>query len=193
MLKRSFDFIASGVGLVILSPLLVLIALAIRLSSGRPVVYRANRVGQHGKEFGLYKFRTMVADADRQGPGITSLHDSRITSIGRFLRRTKLDELPQLINVFDGEMSLVGPRPEDPRYVRLYTPEQQAILQYRPGITSKASLQYRNEQQMLSGPNWEQTYIEVVMISKLVVDLEYARRANLLSDIVLILQTIFSR
>jgi lipopolysaccharide/colanic/teichoic acid biosynthesis glycosyltransferase len=192
MLKRSFDFIVSGVGIVILSPLFILIAFAVYHSSDWPVLYRAKRVGQWGKEFHLYKFRSMVVDADRQGSGITSSYDSRITPIGHFLRQTKLDELPQLINVFRGEMSLVGPRPEDPRYVRLYKFEQRAILQYRPGITSKASLQYRNEQQMLSGPNWDQTYIEIIMPSKLNIDLEYAQRANLLSDLVLIFQTIFS-
>jgi lipopolysaccharide/colanic/teichoic acid biosynthesis glycosyltransferase len=135
----------------------------------------------------------MVVDADRKGPGITNAQDARITSVGRFLRRTKLDELPQLINVLRGEMSLVGPRPEDPHYVDLYTPEQRAILNLRPGITSMASLTYRNEEQMLSGSDWEQTYIEEVMPTKLSIDLEYAQRANLFADIWLIIRTIFSR
>ncbi len=193
MLKRGFDIVASGMGLIILFPVFVVIALAVRLNSKGPVFYRARRVGRYGKEFCLFKFRSMIMDADQRGPGITSANDNRITSVGRSLRRTKLDELPQLINVLRGDMSLVGPRPEDPRYVELYTPEQRTILQYRPGITSMASLTYRNEEQMLSGPGWERTYIEEVMPAKLTVDLEYAQKANLFTDIGLILRTVFSR
>lgn len=193
MLKRAFDVLASGIGLIILSPLFIFITIAVRLNSKGPVFYRARRVGQHGKEFRLYKFRSMVADADQKGPGITCAQDSRITSVGRVLRRTKLDELPQLINVLRGDMSLVGPRPEDPCYVELYTPEQRAILRYRPGITSMASFTYRNEEQLLSGPSWEQRYINDVMPAKLMLDLDYAQRANLFTDIWLILRTIFSR
>ncbi len=176
MLKRGFDIVASGIGLTVLSPVFIVIAIAIRRDSKGPVFYRARRVGQHGKEFRLYKFRSMVVDADQQGPGITSAGDTRITSVGRFLRRTKLDELPQLINVLRGEMSLVGPRPEDPRYVELYTPGQREILQYRPGITSMASQTYRNEEQLLTGSDWEQQYIDEVMPAKLAIDLDYSRR-----------------
>jgi len=193
MLKRAFDILASGIGLIILSPLFILITIAVRLNSKGPVFYRARRVGQHGKEFRLYKFRSMVADADQKGPGITCAQDNRITSVGRVLRRTKLDELPQLINVLRGEMSLVGPRPEDPRYVEIYTPEQREILQYRPGITSMASFKYRNEEQLLSGPEWEQMYIGTVMPAKLAIDLDYSRRATLFTDICLILRTVVSR
>lgn len=193
MLKRGFDILASGTGLIILSPLLVGIALAVRADTPGPVLYRARRVGRYGKEFTLYKFRSMVADADRHGPGITAAGDSRVTEVGRFLRRTKLDELPQLINVLRGDMSLVGPRPEDPRYVALYTPEQRRILELRPGITSMASLTYRNEEQMLSGEDWELVYIEQVMPAKLAIDLEYAKRATLWQDIMLILRTVLAR
>jgi lipopolysaccharide/colanic/teichoic acid biosynthesis glycosyltransferase len=193
MLKRGFDVVASGIGLIVLSPVFVMIATIVRLNSRGPVLYKAWRIGRNGKEFRLYKFRSMVADADRQGPGITSAQDDRITSVGRFLRRTKLDELPQLFNVLRGEMSLVGPRPEDPLYVALYTPGQRAILQYRPGITSMASVAYRNEVHLLSGDDWERTYIERVMPAKLALDLEYAQRANVFSDIWLILRTIVSR
>jgi lipopolysaccharide/colanic/teichoic acid biosynthesis glycosyltransferase len=192
MLKRGFDVVASGAGLVVLSPLFFVIAIAVRLNSRGPVFYRARRVGRHGKEFLLYKFRSMITDADQIGPGITSAQDNRITSVGRFLRRTKLDELPQLINVVRGEMSLVGPRPEDPRYVELYTPEQREILRYRPGITSMASFTYRNEEQLLSGDDWERMYVDQVMPAKLTIDLEYARRANLFTDVWLILRTVFS-
>jgi lipopolysaccharide/colanic/teichoic acid biosynthesis glycosyltransferase len=193
MLKRGFDVVASGVGLVVLSPLFFVITIAVRLNSRGPVFYRARRVGRYGNQFLLYKFRSMITDADQIGPGITSAQDNRITSVGRFLRRTKLDELPQLINVVRGEMSLVGPRPEDPRYVELYTPEQREILRYRPGITSMASFKYRNEEQLLSGDDWERTYVGQVMPAKLAIDLEYARRANLFTDIWLILRTIISR
>lgn len=193
MLKRAFDLVASGVGLIVLSPLLLGIALAVRLTSPGPALYRARRVGRHGKEFTLYKFRSMVANADRQGPGITAAQDRRITRVGRFLRRTKLDELPQLLNVLRGDMSLVGPRPEDPRYVALYTPEQRRILDYRPGITSMASLTYRNEERLLAGEDWERVYVEQVLPAKLAIDLEYARRANLRRDIALILRTVLAR
>lgn len=193
MLKRGFDIVASGVGLFLLAPVFAIIALAVRLNSKGPVFYCATRIGQHGKPFCLYKFRSMVVNADQQGPAITGAGDRRITSVGRFLRRTKLDELPQLINVLCGEMSLVGPRPEDARYVALYTPAQRAILDYRPGITRMASLTYRNEEQLLSGPNWEKMYLENVMPAKLAIDLEYAQHATLFTDIVLILRTIFMR
>lgn len=193
MLKRLFDVICSGLGLLVLSPVLLALAIWVKLSSPGPVFYRAKRVGRYGEHFILYKFRSMVADADKKGPGITNAQDDRITSAGRFLRRTKLDELPQLFNVLRGEMSLVGPRPEDPHYVELYTTEQRVILEYRPGITSMASLTYRNEEQMLSGPDWEQTYIEEVMPAKIAIDLKYSEKANILSDVWLIIRTIFSR
>jgi lipopolysaccharide/colanic/teichoic acid biosynthesis glycosyltransferase len=192
MLKRLFDIVCSGLGLLVLSPVLLALAIWVKLSSPGPVFYRATRIGRCGEHFTLYKFRSMVVDADKKGPGITNAQDNRITSAGRFLRRTKLDELPQLINVLSGEMSLVGPRPEDPHYVELYTTEQRVILEYRPGITSMASLTYRNEEQMLSGSDWEQTYIKEVMPTKLAIDLEYTQKANLFTDIWLIIRTIFS-
>jgi lipopolysaccharide/colanic/teichoic acid biosynthesis glycosyltransferase len=135
----------------------------------------------------------MVVDADKKGSGVTGDNDDRVTSVGRFLRRTKLDELPQLWNVLCGDMSLVGPRPEDPRYVDLYTLEQREILQYRPGITSMASLAYRNEEQLLTSSDWERRYIDEVMPAKLAIDLEYSRHANLITDIGLILRTAVSR
>jgi lipopolysaccharide/colanic/teichoic acid biosynthesis glycosyltransferase len=131
----------------------------------------------------------MIKDADIQGPCITALGDERITWFGRFLRRTKLDELPQLINVLKGEMSLVGPRPEDPRYVALYTDKQRQILSVRPGITSAASLAYRQEERMLSGPDWEITYRTRVMPAKLAIDLDYISRRSILTDLWLLLRT----
>lgn len=192
MLKRTFDLLASALGLIILSPIFALIALLIRLTSPGPVFYRARRVGQGGREFTLYKFRSMVADADRRGPGITAAGDSRVTPVGRVLRRTKLDELPQLWNVLRGDMSLVGPRPEDPRYVALYTPEQRRVLDVRPGITSLASIEYRNEEAVLHGPDWEQHYIHEVMPAKLAIDLRYVQRATLFTDLLIILRTLLA-
>lgn len=192
MLKRVFDIAASTVGLVVLAPIFFVVAVAVRLSSSGPAFYRAQRVGRAGREFALLKFRTMVIGADKQGPGITVAGDSRVTPVGRFLRQTKLDELPQLINVLRGEMSLVGPRPEDPRYVSLYTPAQQAVLSVRPGITSKASLEYRHEERLLESQNWEEVYINHIMPTKLAIDLEYVRQANLWTDLKLIIGTVLS-
>lgn len=190
MLKRLFDIAASGLGLILLSPLLLVLALAVKLGSSGPIFYRANRVGRYGKHFKLLKFRSMVINADQIGPAVTRAADPRITRVGRFLRRTKLDELPQLMNVLRGEMSLVGPRPEDPRYVALYTDEQRQVLNVRPGITSPASVAYRNEEAMLVGDDWEKHYVEQIMPVKLAVDLEYARNASLWRDVRVILGTL---
>lgn len=192
MLKRVFDVTAALAGLLILSPLFAAIELLIKLTSPGPVFYHAARVGRYGKPFTLYKFRSMVVGAQRLGPAITAQGDPRVTRIGRFIRRTKLDELPQLLNVLKGDMSLVGPRPEDPRYVALYTPDQRAILSVRPGMTSAASLAYRHEEALLSGTNWERFYRDDVMPRKLAVDLEYMQHANLLTDIGLIIRTLLA-
>jgi lipopolysaccharide/colanic/teichoic acid biosynthesis glycosyltransferase len=189
-LKRGLDIVASTVGLTILSPVMLGIGIAIKLHDGGPVFYRATRVGRGGRPFRLYKFRTMVVGADRKGPGITASGDERVTPAGRWLRKTKLDELPQLLNVLTGDMSLVGPRPEDPAYVTLYTPEQREVLRVRPGITSAASLAFRNEESMLSGPDWETTYRNVVMPAKLKIDLDYLVGRNLWSDLGIIIRTL---
>lgn len=188
--RRALDLVASLAGLAVLSPLFVLVALWIKLDSPGPVFYRAVRIGQGGLPFRLYKFRSMVAHADRQGPAITATGDARVTRVGRLLRRAKLDELPQLINVLWGEMSLVGPRPEDPRYVALYGPEQRRVLATRPGITSAASLAYRHEEQLLSGEDWESIYQTKVLPDKLAIDLAYLEQRTLGSDLKLILRTI---
>ena len=192
MLKRLFDIGASAIGLLVLSPLLLILSLMVRLDTPGPIFYRATRVGRYGQPFKLLKFRSMVISADKVGPGVTGAQDPRVTRSGRFLRRTKLDELPQLVNVLRGEMSLVGPRPEDPRYVALYTDEQREVLNVRPGITSPASLKYRNEEALLVGEDWETHYIEHVMPAKLAVDLDYARNASLLRDVSLIIRTVLS-
>lgn len=192
MLKRAFDIAFSAAALITLSPLMLLIALIVRLSSPGPTLYRAKRVGLKGREFKLYKFRSMVANADQQGPGITTAEDRRITPIGHLLRRSKLDELPQLINVLRGDMSFVGPRPEDPRYVAYYTLEQRGVLDIRPGITSPASVYYRNEEVILRGQDWETTYINEILPAKLALDLDYTRRASLWRDLIILFKTFIS-
>jgi len=189
MIKRTMDVLFSLGGLIVLSPLLLIIAAAVALSSPGGVFYRAERVGKDGKLFRLYKFRSMVAGADKVGPAITIAGDARVTPVGKFLRKTKLDELPQLINVLKGEMSLVGPRPESPKYVALYTDEQRAVLRVRPGITSLASIRYRDEESLLHGADWETLYIEKIMPEKLAIDLEYIASANPWKDLQIILQT----
>jgi lipopolysaccharide/colanic/teichoic acid biosynthesis glycosyltransferase len=190
MFKRAFDVLVSAAGLLALSPLMLLIALAIKIGSPGPVFYHGQRVGKGGVPIRVRKFRSMVADASQRGPGITAAGDPRITRLGHLLRRTKLDELPQLINVLEGTMSLVGPRPEDPRYVALYTPEQRRVLAVRPGITSLASVRYRNEEQALDRPDWESFYVQRVMPEKLAIDLEYVGRASLWSDLGILARTV---
>lgn len=188
-LRRGLDVLASAAGLVLLAPLFLVVGLVIYSLDRGPIFYRATRVGKDRRPFRLYKFRTMVVDADRRGPAITAQGDGRVTPIGRWLRRTKLDELPQILNVLAGEMSLVGPRPEDPRYVALYSDEQLRVLSVRPGITSAASLAYRHEERMLTGENWETLYREQIMPAKLAIDLDYIARRTLQQDLILIVRT----
>jgi len=188
MAKQAFDLLVAGVGLVVLSPLLFIIAVLIKLDSPGSVFFRGQRVGQAGRLFRILKFRTMVDNAARLGPGITAADDPRVTRVGRWLRRTKIDELPQLWNVVRGEMSLVGPRPEDPRYVALYTDEQRRILSVRPGITSPASIQYRHEEVMLP-PGDMDSYIRKVMPAKIEIDLKYLQRRTFWSDLILLART----
>jgi lipopolysaccharide/colanic/teichoic acid biosynthesis glycosyltransferase len=188
-LKRVFDVALAALGLIVLAPILVIIGAWIKATSPGPVFHRARRVGRNGVLFNLYKFRSMVADADRMGAGITASDDPRITRAGRFLRRSKLDELPQLINVVKGDMSLVGPRPEDPRYVESYTPEQRRVLTVRPGITSWASIQFRHEEQMLSASTVDDVYRREIMPRKLALDLDYIARQSLWLDMRILLRT----
>jgi lipopolysaccharide/colanic/teichoic acid biosynthesis glycosyltransferase len=187
-MRRLFDVGISAAGLLILSPLFALLAIAVRISSRGPVLHRGQRIGLGGRRFALYKFRSMRVGGD--GPAITRAGDPRITRIGRFLRRTKLDELPQLINVLAGDMSLVGPRPEAPRYVELYDARQRRILTVRPGMTSPASLLYRSEEEQLVGADWERAYVERIMPEKLRIDLDYLDRRTLRSDFRVIASTI---
>lgn len=190
-MKRIFDIICSAVGLLVLSPLLLVAAVWVAVDSPGGVFYRQTRVGRWGKDFALLKFRSMRPGADRAGLITVGGRDSRVTRSGYWLRRYKIDELPQLWNVLRGDMSLVGPRPEVRKYVDMYTPEQRHVLDVRPGITSEASIRYRDENDILArAADPEAAYINQVMPDKLAIDLEYARRASLCYDIKLIVRTL---
>jgi len=190
--KRLFDVFLSACGLVLLSPILVCVAAAVALLDGLPVFYVASRVGRNGRLFRLLKFRTMAPGADAAGPRVTTAADSRVTRLGRFLRKSKLDELPQLVNVLTGEMSLVGPRPEDPRYVARYTDHQRRVFEVLPGLTSLASLTYVDEESLLSGENPEEQYLQRILPTKLSMELDYLRKQTLGSDLQIIAMTFFS-
>lgn len=189
-MKRLFDIIASGLGLIVMSPLFVILAIWIKTDSKGPVFYRQTRVGRGNKDFRLYKFRSMRPDSDKLGLITVGGRDPRVTRSGYYIRKYKLDEFPQLINVFIGDMSLVGPRPEVRKYVDMYTTEQMRVLSVRPGITSLASIRYRNENDILAATDDpDRCYIEKVMPDKLAIDLEYVDRATLWNDIKLIFST----
>ena len=187
--KRIFDVAIAVLSLVVLSPLLAIVALLVKFDSAGPILYRGMRAGKGGTPFHIYKFRTMVADAAARGAGITAQDDPRVTRMGRFLRLTKVDELPQLLNVLRGEMSLVGPRPEDPRYLKYYTPAQCALLDVLPGITSSASITFRHEESLLRGADWERMYIETVLPRKLDIELAFLQRRTFRSDMDILLRT----
>ena len=187
--RRLVDVAGSALGLIVLSPLLFIVAVLIRLDSSGPSLHVAERVGKDGTRFRLFKFRTMIARAPQSGPAITAAADHRITRLGRWLRRSKLDELPQLLNVLRGEMSLVGPRPEDPRYVAVYSAAQREVLRVRPGITSAASLVYRNESALLSREDWEDRYVREILPHKLAIELDYLANRTIASDLELIVRT----
>jgi lipopolysaccharide/colanic/teichoic acid biosynthesis glycosyltransferase len=190
--KRLFDLSVSLLGLVVTAPVLAGAAILIKLEDGGPVFFRQERVGRHGRRFLIWKLRTMVSDAERRSGQLTVGSDDRITRIGRWLRRAKLDELPQLFNVVGGTMSLVGPRPEVPRYVELYTDSQQSVLEMVPGITDPASIEYRDEAAILAASeDPERTYIDEIMPEKIRLNLEYAQsRTGLWSDVRVILRTL---
>ena len=186
-MKRLFDIVASGCGLLFLSPIFLFLAIWIKLDSEGPVFYRQVRVGRKNRDFKIFKFRSMRMGADKMGLITVGGCDSRVTHSGYFIRKYKLDEFPQLINVFIGDMSLVGPRPEVRKYVDLYTPEQMRVLDVCPGITSLASIRYRNENELLEkAEDPDQYYINVVMQDKLAIDLEYIRNVSFGYDIWLI-------
>lgn len=189
-MKRLFDIIASGCGLLLLSPILILLAVWVKLDSKGPVFYKQVRVGKGNKDFYLFKFRSMRIGSDKKGLITVGGHDPRVTRSGYYIRKYKLDELPQLINVFKGDMSLVGPRPEVRHYVNYWTPEQMHVLDVRPGITDPASIKFRNENELLEkAEDPEKYYIEVIMQEKIKLYLEYVDHASFWYDIKLIFQT----
>lgn len=190
-MKRFFDLVTSGLGLLVLSPLFLVLAVWIKCDSAGPVFYRQVRVGRNNRDFRLYKFRSMRVGSDRKGLITIGGHDLRVTRSGYYIRRYKLDELPQLINVFVGDMSLVGPRPEVRKYVGLYTPEQMRVLGVRPGITDLASIRYRNENELLEQvDDPDRYYVDVIMQDKLRINLEYVAHHSLVTDIRVILITL---
>lgn len=189
-MKRLFDIVASGCGLLVLSPLLLVVAIWIKLDSRGPVFYRQVRVGYKNRDFRIFKFRSMRIGADRGSLVTIGGRDPRITRSGYFIRKYKLDELPQLINVFVGDMSLVGPRPEVRHYVDYWTPEQMRVLEVRPGITDPASIKFRNENELMGqAENPEDYYINVIMQEKIKLYLEYVENASFLYDLKLIFKT----
>lgn len=191
MVKRAFDIVISAAALLLLLPILLLLALAVAVTSPGGAFFRQVRVGKNGRAFRLLKFRTMRPGSEAKGQITVGGRDPRITGIGYFLRKTKLDELPQLINVLVGDMSIVGPRPEVPKYVALYTLEQRAVLNVRPGITSAASIAYIDENELLGrSADPERTYVEQVMPAKLALDLDYVKHHGLLHDLRIIGRTI---
>lgn len=192
IIKRLFDILASLCGIIVVGIPLIIIAILIKLDSKGPILFLQKRVGRYGNPFYIYKFRTMVTDAEKLGKQITVGHDSRITKVGAVLRKYKIDELPQLFNVLKGDMSLVGPRPEVPRYVELYSEEERRVLDVRPGITDLASIRYKDENDILGKvENPEEYYINIIMKDKLKLNLEYIEKSNLIFDIKLIFKTIF--
>jgi lipopolysaccharide/colanic/teichoic acid biosynthesis glycosyltransferase len=190
-MKRQLDILFSTIGLLLSSPLLLSLMVRIRTEDGGAVFYRGLRIGLHGQPFRIFKFRTMVVNADRMGGPSTADDDPRITRIGKKLRKYKLDELPQLINVFLGDMSLVGPRPEVPHYVNMYTDEEKAILTVRPGITDWASLWNPDEGAILAGsPDPEKAYMEKIRPEKIRLQLKYVRERSFWTDIQIIFLTL---
>lgn len=189
--KRAFDITVTIVGLALAFPLMAVIAAIIVADDGFPVLFRQERIGRGGAPFSILKFRTMVRDAQARGIPLTVGDDPRVTRVGRCLRRTKLDELPQLFNVLRGEMSLVGPRPEVPRYVALYTDDQRRVLALRPGITDPASIVFCNESAVLARyPDPQEAYVKKVMPEKIRINLAYAQRRSVAADLGILLRTL---
>jgi lipopolysaccharide/colanic/teichoic acid biosynthesis glycosyltransferase len=191
--KRSWDAVSAGVGLVLVCPLIAATALAVRLTSSGPVLFRQRRVGKDGKPFEILKFRTMLHRPQGTGPGVTRKGDSRVTGLGRWLRRARLDELPQLFNVLRGDMSLVGPRPDLPEFCQAVRPELQHVFMLRPGVTGWATLHFRDEENLLAEVPEDQTatyYVDHILTQKTKLDLDYAQRATFFGDVSIILRTL---
>jgi lipopolysaccharide/colanic/teichoic acid biosynthesis glycosyltransferase len=189
-MRRVFDFLVATVALVVFAPVISLIALAVKVTSRGPVFHRARRVGRDRKPFTLFKFRTMGHAPEGQGPAITLRDDPRVTHLGRMLRRTKIDELPQLVNVIRGDMALVGPRPEDECYLQYYRAEELRVLSVRPGMTSPISLRYQNEEELLHGEDWHDKYVNQLIHDKLRGELDYLERRTFWSDLGVLFRTV---
>lgn len=188
--KRLFDICASAFGILILTIPFIIVSIAIKIESKGPVIFKQERVGLNGKHFKIWKFRSMVVNAESKGLQITSKEDCRVTKVGKIIRKLKIDELAQLFNVLFGQMSFVGPRPEVPKYVEMYTEEQRKVLSVKPGITDLASIEYCDENNLLdSSENPEKTYIEEIMPKKLALNIEYIEKAGFFYDIGLIFKT----
>ncbi|MFA5031821.1 MAG: sugar transferase [bacterium] len=190
MLKRVFDILASLIGLVLCIPIFIIVSILIKSDSKGPIFYGGTRVGKKGKKFKLCKFRTMNPDASKKGPAITYSDDPRITKIGKLLRNTKIDELPQLLNVLKGEISFVGPRPESPFYVEKYNKEQLKVLDVKPGITGLAQLKFPAEESILKEENLHEDYLHNILPQKLVLDMEYIKKYSFIFDLKILFQTL---
>lgn len=193
ILKRLFDILASLILLIILSPLFIIFSIMIKLDSKGPIMFKQNRVTENGRIFKIFKFRTMVENADKNGSQVTVKNDNRVTKIGKFLRKFRLDEIPQLINILIGDMSFVGTRPEVPKYVELYTDEMKATLLMKAGVTSLASIKFKDEEKLLQmDGNIDKIYIENILPQKMQYNLEYLKRFNFFYDIKLMFMTLFA-
>ncbi len=193
ILKRLFDILASLILLIILSPLFIIFSIMIKLDSKGPIMFKQNRVTENGRIFKIFKFRTMVENADKNGSQVTVENDDRVTKIGKFLRKFRLDEIPQLINILIGDMSFVGTRPEVPKYVELYTDEMKATLLMKAGVTSLASIKFKDEEKLLQmDGNIDKIYIEDILPQKMQYNLEYLKRFNFFYDIKLMFMTLFA-
>jgi lipopolysaccharide/colanic/teichoic acid biosynthesis glycosyltransferase len=195
MVKRFVDVVLSAVGLLLLSPFFLLLAPVIKLDSHGPVFYRGVRVGRHGRPFKIYKFRSMVYNAERKGAASTSTTDLRVTRSGNFIRKFKFDEFSQLINVFLGDMSLVGPRPEVQKFVDRYTPEEKVILTVRPGITDWSSIKFHNEGEIIEAsgiPDADEAYEKLIRPEKLRLQLKYVKERNLWVDVKIVVSTVLT-
>ena len=193
ILKRLFDILASLILLIILSPLFIIFSIMIKLDSKGPIMFKQNRVTENERIFKIFKFRTMVENADKNGSQVTVENDNRVTKIGKFLRKFRLDEIPQLINILIGDMSFVGTRPEVPKYVELYTDEMKATLLMKAGVTSLASIKFKDEEKLLQmDGNIDKIYIENILPQKMQYNLEYLKRFNFFYDIKLMFMTLFA-
>lgn len=189
--KRAFDIVVSLLILAVCSPFFLLLALAVKIDSRGPVFYRQVRVGRYNQDFKIFKFRTMVQDADKIGPPLTVGDDPRVTKVGRFIRKLRLDEFSQLLNVLGGSMSLVGPRPEVRKYVDVYAPEYMATLLLRPGITATSSIAFKDEDSLLNAAeDPEKVYVEQILPPKMAYNLEYMKNISLLNDIKIMFRTV---